>query len=148
MCLSLFFIKIAVLRSKTLFKKRLQQHRCFVVNFFNFHLRTVFLLSTSGWLFLPINNIAGFLFSLGYNHWAYNYTIISCIWNNLCIWSDHFVFLESSTTKSLAAVIFWVSQSYDDSVCLAKCPNDSWTIESRGLHETYLSWTKENISCC
>ena len=47
---SLFFNKVAGLRTATLLKKRLW-HRCFPVNFLKF-LRTPFLRNTSGRLFL------------------------------------------------------------------------------------------------
>ena len=50
LCQSLFFDKVASLRSATLLKKGLW-HRCFPVNFAKF-LRTPFLENTSGWLLL------------------------------------------------------------------------------------------------
>ena len=50
---SLFFYKVAVLRSVTLFKKRLW-HRCFPMNFAKF-LRTAFLQNTSGRLLFQYN---------------------------------------------------------------------------------------------
>ena len=53
LCLSLFFNKVAGLRSATLLKKRLW-HRCFPVNFVKF-IRTPFLQNTSGGCFC-INN--------------------------------------------------------------------------------------------
>ena len=58
LCQSLFFNKVAGLRSATLLKKRLW-HRCFPVNFPKF-LRRTFLQNTSGRLLLSINSYSCF----------------------------------------------------------------------------------------
>ena len=56
-CQSLFFNKVAGLRSVTLLKKRLW-HKCLPVNFVKF-LRTPFLQNTSGWLLLDVMSYDG-----------------------------------------------------------------------------------------
>ena len=53
LCQSLFFNKVAGLRSATLLKRRLK-HRCFPVNFARF-LRTSFFIEHLWWLLLPIS---------------------------------------------------------------------------------------------
>ena len=54
-CQSLFFNKVAGLRTATLFKKRLW-HRCFPVNFSKF-LRTLFFIEHLWWLLLKVLRI-------------------------------------------------------------------------------------------